>query len=230
MASKSNKRHLKNLLIDKQFQLKYVVLSVLVSVLIFAVLGWLYVAEWEAGNRIMKEINPIVKRAAPTEEAAGELEELKALTEGLPMDEAEVENLAALEADTAQAMEGRGTSRLTWLVASVGLLVVFMTGLVILLTHRAAGPVYAIRLFVNAARIGAWNRIRPLRDGDEFIYLGNDFLALVSELKAGAAADLEGMDQCLAALEAGDTAGVRELLGALRTRKANYLEGKQDTA
>jgi len=227
MANNRSKRHLKNLLIDRQFQLKYVVLSVLVSVLIFAVLGWLYVAEWEAGNRIMQEINPIVKRAAPTGEAAGELEELEALTEGLSMDETETENLAALEADTAQAMESRGTSRLAWLFASVGLLVIFMTGLVVLLTHRAAGPVYAIRLFVNAARIGAWNRIRPLRDGDEFIYLADDFLALVSELKAGASADIERLDKGLAALEAGDAAKARELLGALRTDKANYLDGTQ---
>ena len=230
MAGKNNKRHIKNLLIDPQFQLKYVVLSVLVAVLIFVVLGWLYVAEWEAGNRIMTEINPIVQKAAPAGEAAAELKELEALTEGLPMDDSEAQNLAALEADTAQAMEGRGKSRLAWLMASVGLLVVFLAGLIILLTHRAAGPVYAIRLFVNAARIGAWNRIRPLRKGDEFNYLAEDFLALVSEMKARAADEVERLDGCAAALDAGDAAKARALLDGLRTEKAASVEGKQSNS
>jgi len=225
-ANRTHKRRLKNLLVDRQFQLKYVVLSILVSVLIFAVLGWLYVAEWEAGNRIMKDINPIVKKAAPEGEAAAELEELKALTEGLPEDEDAAKNLAALEEETAQVIEARGQSRLAWLMASVGLLVVFLAGLVILLTHRAAGPVYAIRLFVNAARIGAWKRIRPLRKGDEFMYLAEDFLAFVEELKAGAAKDIDALNAGLAALEAGDAAKAKELLTALKTQKTEYLEGK----
>lgn len=226
MANSRNQRRLRNLLVDRQFQLKYVVLSIAVSVLIFAVLGWLYVAEWEAGNRIMKEINPIVKKAAPEGEAAAELAELEAITEGLPQDPTEAQNLAALEAETAKDIETRGKSRLIWLMASVGLLVVFLAGLVILLTHRAAGPVYAIRLFINAARIGAWSRIRPLRQGDEFMYLGEDFLAFVAELKAGAAKDIEELEAGLAALEAGDATKATELVGALRTRKAEYLEGK----
>jgi hypothetical protein len=226
MANDQNKRRLKNLLIDRQFQLKYVVLSILVAVLIFAVLGWLYVAEWEAGNRIMNDINPIVKKAAPGGEAAAELAELEAITKGLPADPTEAENLAVLEAETAKDIDARGKSRLVWLMASVGLLVVFLAGLVILLTHRAAGPVYAIRLFVNAARIGAWKRIRPLRKGDEFMYLAEDFLAFVDELKAGAAKDIEELEGGLAALEAGDAGKAKALLGALRTRKAEYLEGK----
>ena len=225
MADKSNKRHIRNLLIDAKFQLKYVLLSVLVSVLIFLVLGWLYVSEWEAGNRIMKEINPIVKKAAPEGEAAEELKELEALTKGLPADNEEAENLAALETDTAEAIQERGRGRLVWLIASVGLLVIFMAGLVILLTHRAAGPVYAIRLFVNAARVGAWNRIRPLRKGDEFIYLADDFMALVSELKGQAAADVEGLEAGIAALEAGDATKAREIMDELRKRRASYLDG-----
>lgn len=227
MAQKRNKRHFRNLLIDAKFQLKYVLLSVLVSILIFLVLGWLYVSEWEAGNRIMKEINPIVKKAAPEGEAADELRELEALTEGLTTDSDEAENLAALEADTAEVINERGKGRLVWLIASVGLLVIFMAGLVILLTHRAAGPVYAIRLFVNAARVGAWNRIRPLRKGDEFTYLADDFMALVSELKSKAASDVEGLEAGIAALEAGDSAKAREILDRLRTEKASYLEGNK---
>jgi len=224
MADNRNKRRLKNLLIDTQFQLKYVVLSVVVSVLIFLVLGWLYVAEWEAGNRIMTEINPIVNRSVP-EDAAAELAELEALTEGLPAGPSEQENLAALEEETAEAMDARGRSRLAWLVTSVGLLVVFLGGLVIWLTHRAAGPVYAIRLFVNAARIGAWNRIRPLRKGDEFAYLADDFNSFVAELRQRGAEEVETMNGFLAALDAGDTAGAREGLDRFRADKKAWLEG-----
>ena len=230
MANGKKKRRLKNLLIDTRFQLKYVVLSILISVLIFAVLGWLYVAEGEAGNRIMKEINPIVKRSVPEGEAAGELAEIEALTKDLQMDEAEQQNLAALEEETSQIMETRGRSRLAWLTASVGLLVIFLAGLIIWLTHQAAGPVYAIRLFVNAARIGAWNRIRPLRKGDEFAYLADDFLSLISEIKKRHSDEIERLDGCVAALEAGDSAKARELVEGLRAEKTAYLEGKQGNA
>jgi len=227
MAEKRNKRRLRNLLIDTQFQLKYVVLSIVVSVLIFVVLAWLYVAEWEAGNRIMTEINPIVNRSVPAGGAAAEMAELDALTEGLPAANAEQENLEALEAETATAMDARGRIRLAWLVVSVGLMVVFLGGLVIWLTHRAAGPVYAIRLFINAARIGAWNRIRPLRKGDEFTYLADDFNAFVSEIRERESDEVEIIDGCLSALEAGDAAEARELLGGLYGEKTAWLEGKQ---
>ncbi len=224
MAELQHKRRFKNLLIDPQFQLKYVVLSVLVAVLIFAVLGWLYVAEWEAGNRIMREINPIVKKAAPGGREAAELKELEALTEDLPMHPQERANLEALEEGSERIIEDRGQEHLAWLTLSVGLLVVFLTGLVILLTHRAAGPVHAFRSFIVATRAGAWDRIRPPRKGDEFGYFAEELVDFIEELKTRTAADIERLDRCAAALEAGDEQAVREILATLKAEKAEWLE------
>ncbi len=224
MAKQQHKRHIKNLLIDPQFQLKYVVLSVLVAVLIFVVLGWLYVAEWEAGNRILREINPIVKKAAPGGREAAELKDLEALTEGLTMHPQEQANLESLEEESDRIIESRGQEHLAWLMASVGLMVVFLAGLVIWLTHRAAGPVHAFRIFIEATRAGAWDRIRPPRKGDEFGYFAEELVGFIEELKNRAAADIERLDRCAAALDAGDAEAVREILATLKAEKADWLK------
>ena len=230
MAEQQHKRRIKNLLIDPQFQLKYVVLSVLVAALIFVVLGWLYVAEWEAGNRILREINPIVKKAAPDGRDAAELEDLEALTEGLPMHPQEQANLQALEEESERIIEDRGQEHLAWLTVSVGLLVVFLAGLVIWLTHRAAGPVHAFRSFIEATRAGAWDRIRAPRKGDEFGYFAEELVDFIEELKDRAAADIDRLDRCAAALDAGDADAVRELLATLKAEKADWLRGSRGAA
>ncbi len=221
------KRNIRNLFIDTKFQAKYTALVVLVSVLIFLVLGWLYMAEWDAGIRIMEEINPIVQKSAPAAldgAAAAELAELEALTEGLPMDTVEAENLAALEQETAKVIKTRGRNHLVWLVGSVGLLVVFLAGLSIWLSHKAAGPVYAVRLFIRAARLGQWSRIRPLRKGDEFAYLATEFLELVSDIKKRHADELRRLDDVAGLLEAENSAAAQEIVGGLRAEKTAYLE------
>lgn len=221
------KRNIKNLLIDTKFQAKYTALVVLVSVLIFLVLGWLYMAEWDAGTRIMEEINPIVQKSAPAafdREAAAELAELEALTEGLTKDATEADNLAVLEQETAKIIKTRGRNHLVWLVGSVGLLVVFLAGLSIWLSHKAAGPVHAVRLFIRAARLGQWSRIRPLRKGDEFGYLAAEFLELVSDIKKRHADELRRLDDVAGLLEGGDAASAGEIVDRLREEKTSYLE------
>ena len=225
-----DKRNIKNLIIDTKFQAKYTALVVLVSVLIFVVLGWLYMAEWDAGTRIMEEINPIVQKgAAPSAsaaldgEAAAELAELEALAEGLPVGATEADNLAALEQETATIIKTRGRNHLVWLVGSVGLLVVLLAGLSIWLSHKAAGPVYAVRLFIRAARLGQWSRIRPLRKGDEFAYLATEFLELVADIKKRHADELRGLDEAAELLEAGDAAAAHKIVDRLRGEKTAYL-------
>jgi hypothetical protein len=217
-----NKRQLRNLLIDTSFQVRYTVLVIVVSVLIFLVLGWLYRAEWEAGNRILSEINPIVERSAAPD-ADAQLREVEALSAGLPADAEERENLAALEEETGQALDRRGRTQLAILVAAVGLLVVLLAAISIWMSHKAAGPVYAMRLFIRAAREGQWSRIRPLRKGDHFTYLAVEFGALVGDIKKRHADDLLALDECAAALDAGDPAAARRLVDRLREGKTAYL-------
>jgi len=220
----TNKRRLRNLLIDAKFQAKYTALVLLVSVLIFLVLGWLYMAEWEAGNRIMEEINPVVQRsAAPQGDSEAQLRELQALTGGLPADPEEQRNLAALEEETGQVMQSRGRTRLAVLVGAVGFLVLLMAAISIWMSHKAAGPVYAMRLFIQAARAGQWSRIRPLRKGDEFTYLADEFLGLVGDIKKRQVDDLLALDRCAEALDRGDPAAARSVVDALREGKTAYL-------
>jgi hypothetical protein len=227
------KRSLKNLFVDLRFQMKYTALVLLVSLLIFLVLGWMYYAEWEASNKLMKEINPIVQKATvpnPPPEVSGDMAEIDAILNNAGMDKEETKALNDFESEFQDEMSDRSAQSMALMIGSVGLLVILLAGISIWLSHKAAGPIYAMRLFIRAARKGQWSRIRPLRKGDEFVYLSEEFMDLVQEIRGRHTGELEDLDEISTVLASGDTAKAAELLKKLNAAKKAYLDGSQAQA
>lgn len=61
--------------------------------------------------------------------------------------------------------------------------VAILAGISIIITHRAAGPAYAISYFLKQAAKGNWAVLRPLRKNDEFKFLLEDLQNLKTSLE-----------------------------------------------
>ena len=102
------------------------------------------------------------------------------------------------DADTAALMaestaEADRTTLWVLLGAGTGM-IVFLAGLGINLTHKVAGPMYALGMFMEQVKAGDWRRPRGFRKTDEFLELGENFQTLVDALR-------EKEEQELSALE-----------------------------
>lgn len=250
MAAKQYKRSMKNMLIDKRFQLKYTLFVVGVSIAIFIVLGsfyfkerqiasrygWAYYQERQTSTEIM-DINSILERRLPEGEGAA-----KASPEGVDSDYAdsfndelvgelesreeklaEAENLKSFDPQAAGLTGARDTRALILMTVAVIILVVLLATAGIYLTHRVAGPMFALRRFMDAARGGNWQAIRPFRKGDEFVHLSTAFRELTDAIRGRHRNDVETLNEVLGGLEEGDVAGAKEKLAAMVKDKVTFV-------
>jgi hypothetical protein len=181
MGKPRYKRKVANMMVDKKFQIKYTVLVVALGVAIFAVLGGLYYNEMRASTQLM-DINASFKQAqnARSDEQAL-LDSLE--TELSSEDEYVSESLKKLDEDLAPEVATRDTKVVFIMLGAVGVLVLLLALAGLYVTHRMAGPLYALVLFMKAAQKGEWKRIRPFRDGDEFVHLSKEFQKLAAAVK-----------------------------------------------
>lgn len=147
------KRSVKNYLINRRFQLKWVGGILLLTVLLFSTLGtYIYQHEKHASDAIMTGLAEMYGQ------------------EG---------------ADIMADMVGSSDSNVLWvLLGAGGALIVALAGMGIVLTHKVAGPIYALgRSFDNVKR-GNWKSVRGVREGDEFQELAVQWSDVVNSLRA----------------------------------------------
>jgi len=109
------------------------------------------------------------------------------------------------QAGKLDALE-QGRRQILWvLVASCVLLVVGLAVYGIKMTHKVAGPLYKISLYMGKMRDGRYDKVYNLRKGDQLV----DFYEHFKHAHAGVV-DLEqaDIDRLKAALAAADAAGV----------------------
>ena len=131
----------------------------------------------------------------------------------------------------ASALEGgdggaAGTT-LLWLtgVGTVGVGVVLgLLGLV--LTHRVAGPVHVMSLYMAALAAGRYPRLRPLRKKDELRGFFDRFGDAVERIRQREADEAQALAEVLAAF--GPLATTEQARGALRTLEE--LHGRKSQA
>lgn len=180
MSEGKPKRKMKNFLIDKPFQLKYTLAVVIISTIISVILGaFLYETQQEVF------------------EANRENSQLLALDDP-EMNRAMQEELAKEDAK----IQGSNRKLMVTLVVSLGGLVLLLTLLGIVATHKIAGPAYAMRRILSLIADGKHPHVRKLRRGDE--------LRSVS-------LELKRMADTLREREEQDVAGLRQALERLRT-------------
>jgi len=206
--SKPYKRKMSNLLLDKRFQLKFTLFMVLVSVAIFSVLGWLYWSEMKASTELM-EINQEVGKALDVKGLAGEIDP---------------EYLQELEQDVQPEVATRDTRAFYIMIGAIAGLVLVLALTGIFMTHKVAGPLYALGKFMQAARQGHWSAIRPFRKGDEFIWLSEQFQLLAQSIKDRHRGERETLRAISENLASGNAADASAKLAALIQDKERYIE------
>ena len=168
----------KKILINPHFQLRATALVVSVALAILAILGVLYVQALGEQRRILGATREVGGRAGEVEdrEFAADLRE--------------------------KAWENEDRPRLALVFGVAAGLVVLLAYLAIRVTFRAAGPAYAVSRMLRALAMGQYREVRPLRNGDEFRFLGEDVIALRDQLRREAESDTDLLARAIETLGA----------------------------
>lgn len=160
-ANGKRSRKIRNFLLDKRFQLKYTLAVVVISTVIALVLGaFLYETQQEVF------------------EANRENSQLLVLDDP-EMNQAMQAELAKADAAIAQ----RNQKLLLTLVLSLGGLVLLLTLLGIVATHKIAGPAYAMRRVMSQIADGRHPYLRKLRRGDELAAVAMELHRMANNLR-----------------------------------------------
>ena len=136
---------------------------------------------------------------------------------------AEAEDLKSFDPKAAGLTGARDTRALVLMTVAVIILVVLLATAGVYLTHRVAGPMFALHRFMDAARAGNWQSIRPFRKGDEFVHLSTAFRELTDSIRGRHRNDVEELNKILGGLEEGDVAGAKEKLAAMVKDKVTFV-------
>ena len=160
-APRTYKRRWRNYLINRHLQVRYTLMLLAITVALYGILGYLFYNEVTTQDLMLANLQ-------------GTEASLKAA-------DADPEEVALLKAQMELLGSERRNIVTVLFVALFGLVSVLFLGS-IFVTHRIAGPVYAVTLYLNDLAEGRWRRIRPFRKGDEFGFLRDGFDRLYDTL------------------------------------------------
>ncbi len=121
----------------------------------------------------------------------------------------------------------RGRLRILWAMIATGLLLVIGLAVYgIKMTHRVAGPLFKVSLYLTKMREGRFDKVYNLRKGDQLVEFYDHFKLAHGGVVAMQQADIDRIAAVIAAAEAAGTgehpavAGLREMLA----RKEKSIE------
>ena len=136
---------------------------------------------------------------------------------------------AVLEGASPEALAAAGDT-LLWLtvLGTLGVAgVMALFGLV--LTHRVAGPVYVMNLYLSTLAAGRYPRMRALRRKDELRGFFDHFREAVDRIREREAEEARLLSEVIDALQplasTQDAQAALQILGSLRARKRQACEG-----
>ncbi|HKA87903.1 MAG TPA: methyl-accepting chemotaxis protein [Haliangiales bacterium] len=181
-----HRRHWRHYLIDKRLQLRYVGLVALLSLALCGLLGWLI---WQQQN----------------EASAAVRQSLASIDYLTPEDKAlVVGHMQSADLNFVLVMAG----------VCFGLIAVLSLFLVVL-THKAAGPLYKIGQYLDDIAAGRLPVVHDLRRGDEFKRFFEKFKRMTESLRGRAEAEARAFGAFAAACGEAGLAGAGELGHAL---------------
>ncbi len=208
MTSPRYKRKVRNMLVDKRFQLKYTALVLVLGLAIFGVLGALYFNERRISSDLM-DVGKTLEKSISLSAQGGESDYMS-------------ESLQELEADMEPEVDTRDARVVYAMLGAVAFLVLFLVAAGIYVTHKMVGPLYAIEMFMRAVQEGRWASIRPLRKGDEFMRLSEEFIRLADAVRSRHEEELPTLMKLAQTPGLSDDA--RAELAELVARKESYID------
>jgi hypothetical protein len=260
------KRSWKNLLINRQYQLRFTLFMVVLSALLITALGWWVMAVADDATsvaivRVRGEACPpldadaaapaaAAPAAAPapvrpaTDDAVGPADERPRVQ----IDQSSMTLTPATAEDRGQAIAAHwtceleqaarireleaGRRRIFYVLLATGLLLVLgLAAYGITTTHKVAGPLFKIGLYLEKMRAGRYDPVYPLRKGDQLVAFYDHFRSAHAGVVALEQADVERLRAMLAAAEKAGVAGASPEvdaaladLRAILARKEKALE------
>jgi hypothetical protein len=178
---KPHRRKLSNYLLDRELQLRYVVVVTLLSALIAGSLGWMiYRQEQQASEDLVAGLADLTQKD---------------------------ESLAEFQREVARDMQARDRSLILEMAGvGVGLVVILMVYLV-LMTHKVAGPLYKVSHYFDQMKEGRLGRVTPLRRGDMLQDFFTSFREMHEAVRKRLADDTAAMQRLVDAARAAGVDG-----------------------
>ena len=195
-----HQRKLSNYLLDKNLQLRYILLVTLLSAVISGALGYMIYDQ----SRLASES---IER------------DLQVLTVGDTSRQEFTSILAGKDQALIYEMVGLGLG-----------LVVILSAYLVIMTHKVAGPLFKVSTYFEQMAEGRLGVVTPLRRGDMLQDFFGEFKAMHESLRAHAQADVTALEQALTALRdargEADAAGRGKLDDAL-TALDQHIAGRK---
>ncbi len=179
LPTQRHKRKFSNYLLDKKLQLRYVLLVTILSALITASLGWLiYQQRHKASASVEEDLIALENKFHNDHQ-----------TDDLRRDAAA--EMASDDRNDVFTMIGVGIG-----------LVVILSGYLLIMTHKVAGPLYKVSMYFDRMADGRVGRVTPLRKGDMLQDFYTTFCEMHDAVRARLNVDHDEMQKALVALEA----------------------------
>lgn len=167
-------RKLSNYLLDKNLQLRYVLLVSILSAVISGSLGYMiYDQRRTASESIERDLQALTQADASRQE---------------------------FEEHVARVLESDDQALIYKMVAVGFGLVVILSAYLVIMTHKVAGPLFKVSMYFEQMAEGRLGVVTPLRRGDMLQDFFGDFKSMHESLRARAQADLAVMEKASAVL------------------------------
>lgn len=215
MANRGYKRSWRNLLLNSRYQLRFTLFMVALCALLMSGLGWWVMREARNTTKVGKTgIDLATDMRLPVLEVTGTEEEVrrfKTLQEQRKRDVADGERTILLVLIA------------TGVLLSAGL---FVYGLK--MTHKVAGPLYKITTYFDKVKDGRFEKVHPLRRGDQLVEFYEHFREAHEALRHRQEADVQRLREVVASAESaglarkspGVAAALEDLRQLLKTKEA----------
>jgi len=194
------KRKLSNFMLDKKLQLRYVMLVTVLSAMISGSLGYLiYHQRHQASASIDSDLAALTQSDASFSDVKNEVAEDNAHDDRM----------------------------LVYKMAGVGIgLVLILSAYLVIMTHKVAGPLFKVSLYLAKMRDGRFDKVYNLRKGDQLVDFYDQFKAAHGGIVAMQRDDIARIAQVIAAADAaglGQHPAIAELR-ELSARKEKSIE------
>ncbi|QRK08974.1 signal protein [Archangium violaceum] len=136
----------------------------------------------------------------------------------------------AVESGASPEALAAGGETMLWLIGLGALLMAGLMALLgLVLTHRVAGPIHVMSLYIATLAAGRYPRMRPLRKKDELLGFFNRFSEAVDRIREREAEEARLLAEVIEALRplatTQDAQAALSILGSIRARKRQAIEG-----
>jgi hypothetical protein len=199
-----HQRKLSNYLLDKNLQLRYILLVTILSALIAGALGYMIYDQRRTASESIER-------------------DLQALTRNDPSQEFGEHVVSDLESDD---------QALVYKMIAVGFgLVIILSAYLVIMTHKVAGPLFKVSMYFDQMADGRLGAVTPLRRGDMLQDFFGDFKVMHESLRVRSQADVAAMEQAIATLrEARGSAARGQLDDALAALEHHVAHRKKQLA